>query len=446
MFNINSNTNNVNTPSSINSSSLSLTPREILTRERDVILDALTTSSAGDSDDIQHGGQFERLEFLGDSVLLLITNLFLFASFPSYDEGQLTSIKSNLISNRILTQQSMKHLGGIHGVHLFFLVIEPMKSIADSVEAVIGASFLLGGFSCAYKFWVSFISLATKEEIAPAQSYERLEYLGDTIIALIIVERLYRRYPKASPALLTVLKHALVSNALFALINATIGLSQHMRYNSSVLQSEIHQYESEVKEMLGKIAPNDRNIQQQNFLWEAEELKVTNSFLQPQSKERMIQIYENRILLVRVETLGKTYYHAERLALRKALLNLFRDSPLTNHIPLKLLALVTNAEKEGSTLDDSAIVQTESFENDLVKSKDRNKKRDQFDINMLDEWEEALYFNISEKEMTEMMSEISIRAEIKIRISIPFPPPPWKTSRKLESKINSLPTLPSPPK
>lgn len=65
---------------------------------------------------------------------------------------------------------------------------------------------------------------------------------------------------------------------------------------------------------------------------------------------------------------------------------------------------------------------------------------------MLDEWEEALYFNISEKEMTEMMSEISIRAEIKIRISIPFPPPPWKTSRKLESKINSLPTLPSPPK
>lgn len=42
---INSNTNNVNTPSSINSSSLSLTPREILTRERDVILDALTTSS-----------------------------------------------------------------------------------------------------------------------------------------------------------------------------------------------------------------------------------------------------------------------------------------------------------------------------------------------------------------------------------------------------------------
>lgn len=40
-----------------------------------------------------------------------------------------------------------------------------MKSIADSVEAVIGASFLLGGFSCAYKFWVSFISLATKEEM-----------------------------------------------------------------------------------------------------------------------------------------------------------------------------------------------------------------------------------------------------------------------------------------
>lgn len=44
----------------------------------------------------------ERLETLGDSYLKLITSLFLYHNFPTFNEGQLTAIKSQMIGNRNL--------------------------------------------------------------------------------------------------------------------------------------------------------------------------------------------------------------------------------------------------------------------------------------------------------------------------------------------------------
>lgn len=45
---------------------------------------------------------YERLEFLGDSVLRLFVSEFLYDKFPSYDEGKLTKIRSCLVSDRFL--------------------------------------------------------------------------------------------------------------------------------------------------------------------------------------------------------------------------------------------------------------------------------------------------------------------------------------------------------
>lgn len=45
---------------------------------------------------------YERLEFLGDSVLRLFVSEFLYNKFPDYDEGKLTKIRSCLVSDRFL--------------------------------------------------------------------------------------------------------------------------------------------------------------------------------------------------------------------------------------------------------------------------------------------------------------------------------------------------------
>ncbi|XP_032687848.1 endoribonuclease Dicer-like [Odontomachus brunneus] len=60
------------------------------------IMQALTTKMCHDMFNL------ERLETLGDSYLKLITSLFLYHSFPTLNEGQLTALKGRIIGNRNL--------------------------------------------------------------------------------------------------------------------------------------------------------------------------------------------------------------------------------------------------------------------------------------------------------------------------------------------------------
>ena len=49
----------------------------------------------------------ERLEFLGDSVLGLVTSEFLYRTHPNEHEGQLTKTKSLLVSKAILSRRAL---------------------------------------------------------------------------------------------------------------------------------------------------------------------------------------------------------------------------------------------------------------------------------------------------------------------------------------------------
>ncbi len=97
----------------------------------------------------------ERLEFLGDSVLALVVCLMLFEHFPSYLEGDLTKIKSMLVSRRTCARVA-KRLG----LHKFLKVGKGMSSsraltsslAAGLLEAVIAAIYIDGGFEAASGF------------------------------------------------------------------------------------------------------------------------------------------------------------------------------------------------------------------------------------------------------------------------------------------------------
>ena len=97
----------------------------------------------------------ERLEFLGDSVLGLVVCDYLFRSYPDLLEGDLTKIKSSVVSRRtcagIATElglQNLLRLGkGMNG--RFDL---PQSLAAAVYESLIGAVFLDGGFEVARDF------------------------------------------------------------------------------------------------------------------------------------------------------------------------------------------------------------------------------------------------------------------------------------------------------
>jgi len=56
----------------------------------------------------ENGSIFERMEFLGDSILGLIVSEELFLKFPDYSEGQLSKLKSKIVSRKMLAIVSKK--------------------------------------------------------------------------------------------------------------------------------------------------------------------------------------------------------------------------------------------------------------------------------------------------------------------------------------------------
>ena len=97
----------------------------------------------------------ERLEFLGDSVLALTICKRLFDQFPDYLEGDLTKIKSMLVSRKICAK-----ISGELDLVDFIKVGKGMDRTramsgsiaAGTLEAIIAAIYLDGGFDAAADF------------------------------------------------------------------------------------------------------------------------------------------------------------------------------------------------------------------------------------------------------------------------------------------------------
>jgi ribonuclease III len=117
-------------------------------RRRKMLETALTHRSFRfESDEIDADNQ--RMEFLGDAALGLVTGSHLFRAYPDYQEGDLTSVRSSLTNTKILGHIAAKielgsylrlgrgeiQTGGHHR----------LSNLSDALEAVIGAAYLDGG-------------------------------------------------------------------------------------------------------------------------------------------------------------------------------------------------------------------------------------------------------------------------------------------------------------
>ncbi|MCL2025353.1 MAG: ribonuclease III [Leptospirales bacterium] len=103
----------------------------------------------------------ERLEYLGDSVLGLVVNEYLFKRFESYNEGELAKIKSVVVSENTLSEAAIEL-----GIGQFLLMgkgeditggRERSSILANALEAIIGAYYLDSGFKDLRRFVLGFL-------------------------------------------------------------------------------------------------------------------------------------------------------------------------------------------------------------------------------------------------------------------------------------------------
>ena len=121
----------------------------------------------------------ERLEFLGDSVLGLVTCEQVFHRFPEYEEGDLTKIKSVVVSRRTCARFSKAlNLGDFlflgKGMHVHTAV--PPSLLADVFESLVAAIYLDGGLEEARKFILNYLTPEIEQvaEEAHAGNYKSL--------------------------------------------------------------------------------------------------------------------------------------------------------------------------------------------------------------------------------------------------------------------------------
>ncbi|XP_039124414.1 endoribonuclease Dicer homolog 3a-like isoform X1 [Dioscorea cayenensis subsp. rotundata] len=306
-----------------------------------LILEAITTLRCCEDFSL------ERLEHLGDSVLKYAVSCYLYVKYPEKHEDQLSSWRSNQVSNATLHKLGInRNVQGYVRDAAFDpcrwvapgqISLHPVpctcgvatsevpqkviyekedktivigkacdnghrwmcsKTISDCVEALIGAYYVGGGLCAAlailkwfgidsefepemfeeavkaismrsyllkineiqvleaklgYNFNVKGLLLEaiTHSSIGVDYCYQRLEFLGDSVLDLLITWHLFTAHENLDPGELTDLRSASVKNENFALSAVRHNLQQHLQHSSGFLLAQITEYVKGIQEMHG---------------------------------------------------------------------------------------------------------------------------------------------------------------------------------------------------
>ena len=127
----------------------------------DLLKQALTHSSYAHEMTLKQVVDNERLEFLGDAVLELVSSEFLFQTHPDMKEGNMTKLRASLVCEQSLARCAREiNLGE-------YLLLgrgedltggrERDSILSDAWEAIIGAMYLDGGFTSAKDFILKYV-------------------------------------------------------------------------------------------------------------------------------------------------------------------------------------------------------------------------------------------------------------------------------------------------
>ncbi|KAF3452493.1 hypothetical protein FNV43_RR02926 [Rhamnella rubrinervis] len=275
------------------------------------VLEAITTKKC------QEEFHLESLETLGDSFLKYAASQHLFKTYQNDHEGLLSTKKDKIIANVSLCKLGCdRKFPGfirnepfdpkkwfIHGDNSASKSFEEeflfnkrkiyvsgkrkvkRKTVADVVEALIGAFLSTGGEIAALKFmeWIGInvdivhipyerhfqvqaekhVNIKHFESLLNNYSfndpsllvealthgsymlpqiprcYQRLEFLGDAVLDYLITIHLYNEYPGLSPELLTDMRSAQVNNDCYAHSAVKAGLHKHILHFSHQLHKHI---------------------------------------------------------------------------------------------------------------------------------------------------------------------------------------------------------------
>jgi len=164
---------------------------------KELLRQALTHSSYANERKINKTEDYERIEFLGDAVLELISSEFLFRKHPEMSEGELTKMRASIVCEPSLAFCARDlNLGSF----IFLGKGEEMTGgrnrdsiVSDVMEAIIGAVYLDSGFEEAEKIIHRFVLSDLEHKVlfydAKTILQEKMQKKGKDIQYILIEEK-----------------------------------------------------------------------------------------------------------------------------------------------------------------------------------------------------------------------------------------------------------------
>lgn len=133
---------------------------EYIFKDKDLLMNALTHTSFANEHKNKKIKDNERLEFLGDAVLELVSSEFLFKTMPDMPEGDMTKLRASLVCEPTLANDAR----AIMLDDFIYLGKGEEETggrgrdsiVSDAFEALIGSIFLDGGIDRAREFIIKF--------------------------------------------------------------------------------------------------------------------------------------------------------------------------------------------------------------------------------------------------------------------------------------------------
>ena len=147
-------------------------------KDKQLLEQALTHSSYANERKINPKDHYERLEFLGDAVLELVSSDFLFRAYTTLPEGKLTKMRASIVCEQALASRAADI-----GLADFMLLGKGEEAtggrkresiISDVMEAVIGAIYLDGGLKEAENY--------IKRIVIPCLDEQQIIYDSKTLL------------------------------------------------------------------------------------------------------------------------------------------------------------------------------------------------------------------------------------------------------------------------
>ncbi len=148
-------------------------------------------------------GSNERLEFLGDSIISFVVSQFLYRTYPQFNEGELTNLRSLLVNTGSLAEVAQtldfgKLLRLSKGEEQL-KGRENKSLLADSFEAFVGALFIDRGVEAITEFLAK-VLLPKAEELATKNLKDPKSLLQELIQSKGQVQLSYKVVTEEGPA------------------------------------------------------------------------------------------------------------------------------------------------------------------------------------------------------------------------------------------------------